>query len=256
MSQPQSFNEEQIEFIQTVARRASLAITKVRLFQEASEQAAEEERKRLARDLHDAVSQSLFSASMIAESLPLLFERNPDMAKQELHTLHTLTQGAANEMRTLLFELRPTALTETTLSELIKQLCSAFAARTQIPISRAIDTDIHFPPRLQVGVYRIAQEALNNVTKYARAHNLWVEMSCKNDEFRLTIRDDGRGFDPSKIPADHVGIQIMSERAAEIGAKLEINSTIGTGTTVSLYRRIDEYTDNGNGREYDTNFAR
>lgn len=255
-SVPRSFAEEQINFLQMVAHRATLAITKVRLFERTRELAMEEERRRLARDLHDAVSQSLFSATMIAESLPLLFDRNPDMAKQELKNLHGLTQGAANEMRTLLFELRPTALTENTLSDLLKQLCNAFAARTHIPLSTNIDMDIRFPPRLQLGIYRIAQEALNNVTKYARARNLWVEMTCQDDEFRLVIRDDGRGFDPNKIPADHVGLQIMSERAKEIDAILEIDTALGIGTKISLYRRLGEHTNNGNKRKYDKNFAR
>ena len=139
------------------------------LAERAAEEAVTADRTRLARDLHDAVTQTLFSASLTAEVLPELWEMDEDEAKKSAEELRQLTRGALAEMRTLLLELRPVALTQTRLSDLIKQLCDAFIGRSRLPITLTIEGERDLPPEVQIACYRIAQESLNNVFKYARA---------------------------------------------------------------------------------------
>lgn len=255
MSQPYSFSAEQIGFLETVARRAALAITKVRLFEQAQEAAAEGERKRLARELHDMVSQSLFSANLIAESLPLLMDSKPEMVRPELQNLHQLTRSAAEEMRMLLYELRPDELMDAELGQLIDRLTKAFTGRTRIPVETTMGAEVHFPPTIQLGIYRIIQETLNNIMKHARAKRVWLDMSHEAGSFNLCIRDDGRGFEPNLVPSGHMGLKIMQERAAEIDATLVIDSTINEGTVLTLYRQGKENINHHEQFEFDSNFA-
>ena len=256
MEQPQSIENDKIEFLTTVARRAALAITKVRLFGQAQERAAERERQRLARELHDVVSQSLFSANLIAESLPLLLERNPERAHTELKDLHLLTRAASDEMRSLLIELRPRQLIDKDFGELVRQLVNAFSSRTRIPVALQTGCEMQFPPEVQIGLYRIAQEALNNIAKHARANKAWLNVRLEDNNVVLEIRDDGRGFDQGLVEAKHMGLNIMQERADEIGATLCINSTPNNGTVITVHHRIDEDRQPYDRYEFDPNFAR
>lgn len=255
MSQPRDIEDEEVRFLSTVSGRAALAITKVRLFEQAQIIAAEEERRRIARDLHDVVSQSLFSASVIAESLPLLLDRDPELVRSGLEDLHALTLGAAAEMRTLLFELRPTDVVETDLDELVGQLSDAFTRTTHVPASLSVDAGIRLPPGIQVGVYRIVQEALNNITKHAHAKHVWIDLTYQNGVLRLQIRDDGRGFDTGQLPVSHMGVRIMRERAAEIGATIEVRSAIGAGTSILLTRLFGR-SDSDERNAFNSNLAR
>ncbi len=145
-----------------------------RLYEQAQALAALEERQRLARDLHDAVSQTLFSASLIAEVLPRLWERNPAEGQRSLAELHQLTRGALAEMRTLLLELRPAALLEVGLADLLRQLAEAVTGRSRVPIDLSLDKPYPLPPDVQVNLYRIAQEALSNVAKHSGASRATV----------------------------------------------------------------------------------
>ncbi|HLE89728.1 MAG TPA: histidine kinase, partial [Anaerolineales bacterium] len=134
------------------------------------------ERTRLARDLHDAVTQTLFSSSLIAEVLPDLWAMDIEEAKKSTEELRQLTRGALAEMRTLLLELRPASLTQTRLSDLLRQLCEAFIGRSRLPITLTIESERNLPPEVQIAFYRIAQESLNNVFKYARARQVNVSL--------------------------------------------------------------------------------
>lgn len=198
----------------------------------AAEEAVSAERTRLARDLHDAVTQTLFSASLIAEVLPDLWEMDILEAKKTAEELRQLTRGALAEMRTLLLELRPAALTQTRLPDLIKQLCEALIGRSRLPIQLKISGDGDVPPDVQIAFYRIAQESLNNVIKYARAANVNVELSVSSASVHYIITDDGIGFDPSQIKPTSMGMRIMRERAEGIGADLHVDSVPGGGTVV------------------------
>jgi signal transduction histidine kinase len=201
------------------------------------ELAAGEERQRLARDLHDAVSQTLFSVSIMAEVLPRIYERDQAEGRRRLEELRQLTRGALAEMRMLLLELRPAALADTSLPDLLRHLAEAVTARARIPVELSVETQADLPPEVRVALYRIAQEALNNVAKHAEATQAQMTLCDLQPEdggatLELVVRDDGTGFDPSSVGAGRLGLGIMAERAAEIGARLHVESAPGEGTTV------------------------
>ncbi|MHB1134758.1 MAG: GAF domain-containing protein [Chloroflexota bacterium] len=232
--QPHEFSEEEVALAVAFADQAALAIENARLRERAEQLAVAAERSRLARDLHDAVTQTLFSASLIAEVLPRLWERNPDEGRRRLEELRQLTRGALAEMRTLLLELRPTALTEAALGDLLKQLAEAINGRARLPVSLTIEGQRPLPAEVQVALYRIAQEALNNVAKHSGASSVAVVLRCLGDRVELSVSDDGRGFDRGVVPPNHLGLGIMSERAEAIGALLALESKPGQGTNVSV----------------------
>jgi signal transduction histidine kinase len=204
------------------------------LAEKAAVEAVAADRTRLARDLHDAVTQTLFSASLTAEVLPDLWEMDVDEAKKSTEELRQLTRGALAEMRTLLLELRPATLTQTRLGDLIKQLCEAFIGRSRLPIKLTIEGDCTLPPEVQVAVYRIAQESLNNVFKYARATQVDVNLFVSSKTVHFETCDNGIGFDMSTSKPTSLGMRIMRERAEAICADLQITSTLGSGTCVSI----------------------
>jgi PAS domain S-box-containing protein len=211
---------------------------RTKIEKELSEKAAEEavaaDRTRLARDLHDAVTQTLFSASLIAEVLPDLWDMDEEEAKRSTEELRQLTRGALAEMRTLLLELRPATLTQTRLSDLIKQLCEAFIGRSRLPIKLSIEGDCQLPPEVQIAVYRIAQESLNNVFKYARATQVDVNLNTSENKVRFETCDNGIGFDMTTVKPTSLGMRIMRERAEAIGANFQVTSQPGAGTCVEV----------------------
>lgn len=201
----------------------------------AREEAVLEERHRIARELHDAVSQTLFSATIIADVLPRLWERSEEVGKQRLMELRELTRGALAEMRTLLNELRPSALVQTDLDELLRQLTDAVIARARLTVDITIEGQFDdLPEDAKIALYRISQEALNNVVKHARTTEAAVELKGSSDEVSLCISDDGRGFDPTMIASDTLGLNIMSERAESIGAELTVETAPDEGTEVRV----------------------
>jgi PAS domain S-box-containing protein len=204
------------------------------LAEKAATEAVTADRTRLARDLHDAVTQTLFSASLTAEVLPDLWDMDVEEAKRSTEELRQLTRGALAEMRTLLLELRPATLTQTRLSDLIRQLCEAFIGRSRLPIKLSIEGDCKLPPEVQVACYRIAQESLNNVFKYARATQVDVNLFITSSCVRFVVCDNGIGFDMSSMKPTSLGLRIMRERAEAIGAEFQISSTPGAGTCVEL----------------------
>jgi signal transduction histidine kinase len=211
-----------------------VAVENARLRQQAEQAAILEERQRLARDLHDVVSQSLFSASVIAETLPRLWKHDPETVRQSLADLHRLTRGALAEMRTLLLELRPDTLMEADLEDLLRQLTEAIAGRTQMAVSLRVEGQPPSPTEAKTTLFRLAQEALNNIVKHARASQVTVTLNSQPDQIVLSISDDGRGFDPNNVPSGHLGLDIMRERAEAIGATLKITSQPGQGAEVVI----------------------
>lgn len=231
---PELLTENEINVFKTIGRQISVAIENSILYEQAEETAALAERSRLARELHDAVSQTLFSASLIAEVLPQLYESNAEEGRKRTHELRRLARGALAEMRTLLMELRPAALTQVSLAELLKQLCEAAVGRAQLPIKLSIEGERSYPPDVQVALYRITQEALNNIIKYAHATEVRLELLQTDTFVEIAVRDDGIGFDRENVAANHFGLKIMQERAAAIGAQLQIISTPGSGSHVTV----------------------
>lgn len=226
------FDAESLILLETLAAAAAIALENIHLHKQARETAVLGERSRLARELHDAVSQTLFSASVIAESLPRLWERKPERVRQGLEQLHQLTRGALSEMRTLLLELRPTALAEGKIPDLLQQLVDAFTSRSRVQVTLAVDSKRSYPPNVQIALYRIAQEALNNVSKHARAARVEISLRDLGPWVEMRVRDNGRGFSPQHIPPDRLGLGILRERAEAIGATLQVSSQEGVGTEV------------------------
>lgn len=204
------------------------------LREKAEQIAVANERSRLARDLHDAVTQTLFSASVIADVLPRIWERNLDEGKRRLEELRQLNRGALAEMRTLLLELRPAALLEANLSDLLRQLVASIASRAQVKVDVVIEGHAELSPEVKVSLYRIAQEALNNVAKHSGASEAVVALVMQPTRVSLTIQDNGNGFDTAINKPTHLGLDIMRERAATIGATQNIRSAVGKGTSVQV----------------------
>jgi signal transduction histidine kinase len=236
-----TFSGDEQRLLQALGRRASMAITNARLYERAQQVATLEERQRLARELHDAVTQTLFSSALIAEVVPELWEIDPVEGRERLEQLRRLTRGALAEMRNLLIELRPGALTELPLAELLQQLAEATAGRTMLDVVVSIDGRQHteLAADVQVAVYRVAQEALTNIARHAHAHQARLCLRWLRSGLDLRIEDDGRGFDPTGIPAGHLGVGIMRERAHGIGATLKVDSAPGRGTRVVIAWRAN-----------------
>jgi PAS domain S-box-containing protein len=231
--QQRIFDHEEIELAATFSHQAALAIENDRLRSQIERTAVAAERSRLARDLHDAVTQTLFSASMIAEVLPRIWQRSESEGRRRLDELRELTRGALAEMRTLLLELRPTKLLEVEIAELLRQLADGVSGRARVPVTVEIEGDAEIPPDVKVAFYRIAQEALNNVAKHAHATGAQVSLRRTPDLIELAVRDDGVGFEFDTIRPEHLGLGIMRERAEDIGALLAVHSGPDLGTQVT-----------------------
>lgn len=244
-AEPRSFSTEEMELASVFGDQVALAVESARLRSEREQAAAAAERNRLARDLHDSVSQALFSASLVAEVLPQVWERDPELAREGLQELRSLNRGALAEMRTMLLELRPTALLESRLSDLVQQLTEAVTSRAEMLATCNIEPSPTLPADVHIAFYRIAQEALNNVLKHAGASHVTVSLNATppvdlsaRDEWsgRLTLEvtDDGQGFAQGDPAPHRFGLGIMRERAEAIGAELRIDSGAGRGTRITL----------------------
>ena len=192
------------------------------------------ERQRLARDLHDSVSQTLYSIAAIAEALPGVWERQPEVARQALRDLGHLARGALAEMRTLLLELRPSALVEEPLDELLRQLVDAARANTLVPIILTLNGECSLPSDVRLALYRIAQQGLNNAIKHAHADQIRVGLYCQPGRATLGVSDNGRGFDSDRVDPGHFGLSIMRERAAAVGAEFNLETARGSGTEITI----------------------
>jgi GAF domain-containing protein/HAMP domain-containing protein len=243
-----AFDEGHEQTLTSIANQAAVALENARLYEQAQQLAILEERQRLARDLHDAVTQTLFSASLIAEVLPAHWESDQTKGRQLLKELRQLSRGALAEMRTLLMELRPAALIEASLGDLLRQLGETVTGRKGIPVALDAKGEFVIPDDVHVALYRIAQEALNNVVKHADARQVAVSLRCLSSAsggnaagaVKLCISDDGHGFDPTRIPPDRLGLGIIRERAQAIKATLEIESEPNSGTKIMVLWTEDE----------------
>jgi PAS domain S-box-containing protein len=197
--------------------------------------AAQQERNRLARELHDSVTQALFAAALGVEALQSSPERLPPEAAAVVEDVERLNRGALAQMRTMLLELRGETIEEVPLEQLLRQLADATEGRTRVTVRLSIAGEASLPPHVHVAIFRITQEALNNVVRHARAATAWVTLELGSGRARLVIGDDGCGFDSGQpVDPTHLGLVSMRERAAEVGARLIVTSSPGGGTRVEL----------------------
>ena len=229
---PDKYDQESLNLLQIFTSQIAIAIENAQLYEQAQVTAVAEERNRLARDLHDSVTQTLFSANVIANTTYRLWAKNPEDGRRNLEKLSLMTQGALAEMRTLLVELRPSAITKLSIDELLRNLTDATLSRSRVPVDLTIEGDCALEDDVKIALYRIAQEALNNITKYAEATEINVALTCDQNQVELSVRDNGRGFDPEAVPPGHLGLAIMRERAEKIGAVLLLTSKPEDGTEI------------------------
>jgi PAS domain S-box-containing protein len=233
------FTAAHAERLRAIADQAAAAISNARLAGQATEVAAAEERQRLSQELHDAVNQTLWTAALTADSLLREIEEGTPL-HERLERLRQLTSGALAEMRTLLLELRPQELAAIELDQLLEQLIAAMESRKKMNVTVRLEpVDLDAPTR--VGLYRIAQEALTNVTRHSAATVVSISLAratpagaADPPAVELRIVDNGRGFDAGNIPAGHLGLSIMHERAGAIGARLVVRSAPGHGTDLCV----------------------
>ncbi|MGI9665851.1 MAG: PAS domain-containing protein [Acidimicrobiia bacterium] len=226
------FTDRHVDRLTAVADQSGAAISNSRLATRATDLAASEERQRLARELHDAVNQTLWTAALTSETLLRDHEADEEM-RTGLERLHRLTRGALAEMRSLLLELRPEDLGEMQLHELIEQLVTALQSRKAIEVLVEVE-EVDLGPDERLAFYRIAQESIGNADRHSEASTLEVRLSG-GERTELSVEDDGIGFDLSNTPAGHFGLRIMQERAAAVDAELSIEAEAGVGTTVRVW---------------------
>jgi signal transduction histidine kinase len=223
------FSAADQKLIELLAAHAAIAIENARLYERSRELSIVEERNRLARELHDSVTQQLFGVALAAESASTLLERDRDAAAAELRRVSALARGAMEELRAVVFELRPGSLEAEGLATVLRKHVEVLRRVS----GQAIDLRIGEPPRLPgaaaAQVLRIAQEALGNALRHSGARHIKVKL----DGRLLVVKDDGCGFDPGAVRGKRLGLTSMAERATELGAQLKIDSS-DAGTTVRL----------------------
>jgi signal transduction histidine kinase len=197
-----------------------------------AETAAQRERLRLARDLHDSVTQALFAASLKAESL-VLAGNLAQRERQTIEDVRRLSRGASAQMFLLLLELRSDAIEAIPLGRLLSQLVEATESRVSTDVRLGVNGEAELPESVHVALYRIAQEALSNVARHARAANAWVTLELGRSAVRLEVGDDGAGFDETAVSPQSLGLETMRERAAAAGAEFRLETGPGCqGTRV------------------------
>jgi signal transduction histidine kinase len=235
--QPHNWPADTLRLYQTTAAQLASAIDsrqQHRLLAERSQQVAVlEERRRLARELHDSVTQSLFSMSLLSQVIPDLWQADRAEALDALSQIRDLTRGALTEMRELLYELRPADSGEQDLAQALRAHCGAFARRSGLNLRCDLASPLIMPAGPAQALLRIAQEALTNIDHHASARQVEVVLRA-GPPARLRIADDGRGFTPEHVAAGRLGLILMRERAAAIGAALDIRSAPGQGTEVQI----------------------
>ncbi len=230
------FTQDDEELLGILAQHAAIALTNARLYERSRELTIAEERSRLAHELHDAVSQKLFSLRLTAQAATALVDRDPARAKDELHQVATLAAEAADELRAAVVELRPAALEEdglvATLRTQIQVLDRAHGARVTFT-GRGVKA---LPAAQEEAMLRVAQEALHNALRHSGADHVEVTLHRRGAGAGLRITDDGSGFDPHTVrrAGRHLGLVSMRDRAGGAGGRLTVRSTPGEGTTIEM----------------------
>lgn len=235
---PREFAQDEIDLAVTLANHAALAIENARLRTQVEQAAVMEERQRLARELHDSVSQALYGIGLGTRTARTLLDRIAvsDELKAKLaqpldYTLSLADAGLA-EMRALIFELRPDALAEQGLVAALERQAQAFQARHKVAVETDFCQEPDLPLVVKEALYRVAQESLNNVAKHAQADQVQMRLQVEREAVILEVKDDGLGFEPQQDFPGHMGLQSMRERIRNLNGRLTIDSAPGAGTSV------------------------
>jgi signal transduction histidine kinase len=236
----QQFNAEEVALLASVADQVGVAIENARLRQQAEHAAVIEERERLARELHDSVTQSLYSLALFAEAGENLIDSGDlEEAKHNLQRMGETAQQALKEMRLLVYQLRPLDLEKEGLIGALHQRLGAVEGRVNIKARLVADELVDLPAPLEEELYRIAQEALNNALKHAGATAVTIYLHIKDNEVELEIIDDGKGFDPhTAANTGGMGLQSMQARTEKLGGVFAIVSDADEGTSVKVNVKI------------------
>jgi PAS domain S-box-containing protein len=224
--------EIDMSFLRAMADQATSAVDYGRLLLASREKVALEERQRLARDLHDSVSQAVYGIALGARSAMELLSKDPAGVREPLEYVLRLSEAALAEMRALIFELRPDALEREGLTGALKHHTAVLRARHGITVEESLAGEPTTSWPSKQALYRIAQEALHNAGRHARATRVRIALSQHDNQVQLEIRDNGVGFDSEAAFPGHFGLNTMRERASELGGRLDIESRLGAGTTV------------------------
>ncbi|MGW8226882.1 MAG: 7TM diverse intracellular signaling domain-containing protein, partial [Anaerolineales bacterium] len=234
LSEERHITYEESDLLRIFSTDIAQLIEDERLYEQSKSLIVAEERNRLARDLHDSVTQTLFTASVLAETTPRIWQNDQELARLNMEKLSLLIRGALAEMRSLLLELRSGELHNQSLPQLLTTLAEAGRVRTRAEISLSVTGERTLPDNVTLTFYYIAQEGLNNAINHGKATQIDISLIEDPDSVELRILDDGRGFIPQEIPEGHLGINIMLERVAQIGADLRIISEPGEGAELIL----------------------
>ena len=227
-------DEDERAFLVAVADMGAVAVENARLLAASQRTAAVAERQRLARELHDSVSQALYGIALGARTARTLLDREPSQAAQPLEYVLGLAQAALTEMRSLIFHLRPDALaTEGVVVALDKQ-AEALRVRHGLDVVTELPEEPELGEAAREALYRIATEALHNITKHARAQRVRIALAVEDGHAEMRVEDDGVGFDAAARHAGHLGLQSMRERAEACGGTLVVDSAPGRGSALRV----------------------
>ncbi len=232
-----SLSSEDLQLLYTVGDLLSIAVERARLFEESARLGAVEERNRLAREIHDTLAQGLTATTLQLESADALLDSGspPEKTREPVRRALSLTRSNLEEARRSVFDLRAAPLERRSLPEAIEALVGEWGFEAGVEADfEAVSAGQPLPPRVEIALYRVAQEALNNVARHAEAERVSVKLSATPEEIKLTVEDDGGGFETLDAAGNRHGLTGMSERANLLGGKLEVRSSPGEGTRVGV----------------------
>ncbi|HEY0606141.1 MAG TPA: PAS domain S-box protein [Herpetosiphonaceae bacterium] len=229
---PHHFTEQHVRLALAVANQAAVAIENARLFEQAQGLAALMERQRLARELHDSVSQALYGIALGARTARTLLDRDPSRLAEPLDYVLALAEAGLTEMRALIFALRPESLELEGLAAALSKQAASVRARHGIDVDVQLCDEPELTIERKEALYRIAQEALHNIVKHAQASRVELTLALSDGALVLSVRDNGQGFDTTQRFPGHLGLRSMRERVTKLGGTLTIESAPGQGTLV------------------------
>jgi two-component system, NarL family, sensor kinase len=231
----QELSADDLRLLSTVGDLLSISIERAQLFEKSVQFGAAEERNRLAREIHDTLAQGLTAIALQLETADALLDADTGRAKQAIRQALSLTRANLDEARRSVMDLRAAPLEGQSLPDALTRLVNDYAAKWPIEAHfRSIGANQPLPVNLEVGLYRIAQEALTNVVRHANAEHVTVELTIVPEKVELLVEDDGQGFDTLRLPEGRFGLIGLNERAKLLGGSLELSSSPGDGTSLNV----------------------